>query len=284
SSYAYKLTISIDHTKIPNTDQSNFPVLVSGTYPYLATTANGGNVTNINGYAISFAADAAGASPLPFERESYNATTGAVIFWVNVPTVSHSTDTVVYMLFGNSSITTDQSNKTGVWDSNYMGVWHLGEASGQQNDSTSNGNNSTVVSVTAEGIAAGQIGGADQFNASHPDHVDLPNIQPTSAFTLEAWIYPTAYVDWARIIAKEYSSNVPPWTDYALSLDAATSHKVDLGFDQAGTGVGMASAGTIALNQWTHVVGTYDGSNMKLFLNGAQDSIATASGPVGTVS
>jgi len=42
----YRRAITIDHTKVPNTDQANFPVLISGTYSYLATTANGGGVTN----------------------------------------------------------------------------------------------------------------------------------------------------------------------------------------------------------------------------------------------
>src|SRR5271169_5722824 len=83
--------ITIDHTKVPNTNQSNFPVLFSGTYSYLATTANGGGVTNSNGYDILFASDANGVSPLSFEQESYNPSTGAVVYWVKLSTVSHTT-------------------------------------------------------------------------------------------------------------------------------------------------------------------------------------------------
>jgi YD repeat-containing protein len=40
--YAYQRSITIDHTIVPNTNQSNFPVLIRGTYSYLATVANGG--------------------------------------------------------------------------------------------------------------------------------------------------------------------------------------------------------------------------------------------------
>ena len=50
-------TITINDTKVPNTDQMNFPVLISlppNTYPDLKTTANGGSVTNANGYDILF--------------------------------------------------------------------------------------------------------------------------------------------------------------------------------------------------------------------------------------
>ena len=122
----YRRAITIDHTKVPNTDQANFPVLISGTYSYLATTANGGNVTNANGYDILFTSDADGVNPIPFEQESYSPSTGAINYWVKVPTLSHTTDTVIYMFYGNSSISTDQSNKTAVWDSNYLGIWHSG--------------------------------------------------------------------------------------------------------------------------------------------------------------
>src|ERR1700736_7070434 len=108
--YVRRRTITIDHTKVPNTDQTNFPVLISGTYPYLATTANGGNVRSANGYDIIFTSDAAGTSNLTFERESYNPTTGTATFWVKIPTVSHTTDTAIYMFYSNSSVTTDQSN------------------------------------------------------------------------------------------------------------------------------------------------------------------------------
>src|SRR5205807_9844274 len=73
--YSYRRAITIDHTKIPNTDQISFPLLVSGTYSYLATVANGGGVQSANGYDIIFTSDAAGLVKLDHEIESYNPTT-----------------------------------------------------------------------------------------------------------------------------------------------------------------------------------------------------------------
>jgi RHS repeat-associated protein len=282
--YSYNHAITISHTMVPNTDQTNFPVLVSGTYPYLATTAHGGGVTNSSGYDIIFTSDSAGLDVLPFERESYSPTTGAVVYWVEIPTLSHTTDTTFYMFYGNSSITTDQSNKNGVWDGNYQGVWHLQETSGRQHDSTSNGNNSTGVSVTTEGSATGKIGGADQFTGSHPDHVDLPNISLTSAFTLQFWIYPTSYTDYDRMFSKAFSTNTAPWYDYGVTLDTAASQKLDLGIDHAGTLQQLTSAGVLPLNQWTYVDGTYDGSNLRIYINGVLDSTQAASGSIDAVS
>ena len=73
--YSYRRTITIDHTKVPSTDQSNFPVLFSGTYSYLATTSNGGNVTSANGYDIIFTSDQRRRSS-GLSREAYGDSSG----------------------------------------------------------------------------------------------------------------------------------------------------------------------------------------------------------------
>src|SRR5437899_8997803 len=137
--------ITIDHTKCGSSNSSNFPVLFSGTYSWLKTTANGGNIQNASGFDIGFFSDAALTTALNFEFEagSYNASTGAVNFWINVPTASSSADTVIYIAYGNPSITTDKSS-TSTWDSNFKGAYHLPDGPTlTANDSTSNALNLT---------------------------------------------------------------------------------------------------------------------------------------------
>jgi Concanavalin A-like lectin/glucanases superfamily/Domain of unknown function (DUF2341) len=124
--YSFTRAITIDHTKIPNTDQANFPFLFSVTDPRLATAANGGHVANPNGYDLIFTSDPAGQIPLNYEMEQYNPATGQVIAWVQIPDLSHASDTVIYLFYGNPNISASQQNPTAVWDSNYGGVWHLG--------------------------------------------------------------------------------------------------------------------------------------------------------------
>jgi hypothetical protein len=48
-----------------------------------------------------------------------------VVYHVKIPTVSHTSDTVFYVCYGNASITTDQSTPTSVWDSDFLSVFHL---------------------------------------------------------------------------------------------------------------------------------------------------------------
>src|SRR5258708_2997504 len=125
--YRYGRVVTIDHTKVPNTDQANFPFLFNTTDAMLKTASNGGHVNSIYGYDIIFTSDAAGTQKLDHEIESYNPASGQFIAWVRIPALSHTTDTAMYLFYGNSSIATSQENKTAVWNSNYKSVWHFSE-------------------------------------------------------------------------------------------------------------------------------------------------------------
>jgi hypothetical protein len=204
--YLYTKLITIDHTKVTGgANLTNFPVLISMTDPDLKTAANGGFVQNSNGYDISFM-DSTGTTKLDHEIERYVPTTGEIDMWVRIPTLSATADTVISMFFDNSSITSSQENKTGVWDSNYRGVWHLKETSGNQNDSTSNGNNISTVNVTKEGTATGQIDGADQFNGTS-DYASVPlDLSGTKVITVSFWLNWTAFANNDQL-AMEFTPN-----------------------------------------------------------------------------
>ncbi|HEY5139847.1 MAG TPA: hypothetical protein VIJ25_11105, partial [Methylococcales bacterium] len=78
TSYLYRKEITINSAKVPNTDQSNFPVLISLTDTALRAVANGGKVTNASGYDIIFA-NQAGNAKLDHEIESYDAVNGTIV-------------------------------------------------------------------------------------------------------------------------------------------------------------------------------------------------------------
>jgi RHS repeat-associated protein len=264
--YAHRRTITLDHTKVPNTDQTNFPFLFSGTYSYLATTSNGGNVTNSNGYDIIFTSDATGLTTLPFEQESYNASTGAVIYWVQVPTLSHTTDTVIYMFYGNSGVTTDQSNKTAVWDSNYQGVWHFGSSSTLSvADSTSNGY--TLTNNNSTPAASGQINGAASFNGSNTylSNSSL-SIGAGSPITVSYWNHVTSAQNSAAFsIGGSDNPNRlmahSPWSDGNLYWD----------YGNTSSGGAVGTSYSSALGAWTYVVLEYNptGTVHSIYLNGS---------------
>src|ERR1035441_6856080 len=154
--WAYRKAISIDHTKIPNTDQSSFPVLVS-----LTSDAGLSAHALSSGHDILFTASD-GTTKIPYERESYSS--GTLLAWVNVTTLSHTADTVIYMYYGNASAT-DQQAATSVWDANYKAVWHLKEATGS-NPTNSTSTAWTETQVGSPTQTASQIGGGLNFNGT----------------------------------------------------------------------------------------------------------------------
>jgi hypothetical protein len=197
SQFAHRRTLTINHTKVGTASSTNFPMLFSGTYSYLATTANGGQVTNANGYDIVFATDSLCATPVTgWEIESYTASTGAVDIWVNVATLSSTTDTVIYMCYGNSSITTLQSTGANTWDSNYSGVWHMDDdlASTAVKDSTSLNNGINAANTNTKS-STGEIASALSYNGSG-DGTDLGTavnyVTAGTPFTVELWANATS--------------------------------------------------------------------------------------------
>ena len=141
----YRL-FSLDHTKVGTADSTNFTVLLSGTFAEFATTANGGKVHNTvtcGIYSITcpadliFTSDAFCKTPLAgWEFEQYTATSGQMLVWVIVPTLSHTVNTSIYACAGNSAVTTFQGGSLGAaFDTNTKCVHHLFA----QDDSSSGG-------------------------------------------------------------------------------------------------------------------------------------------------
>jgi Concanavalin A-like lectin/glucanases superfamily/IPT/TIG domain/Putative Ig domain len=274
--YIYRRTVTIDHSKVPNTDQSNFPVLISGTYPYLATTANGGNVQNANGYDIIFTSDPAGTAKLNHEVETYDGMTGRIVSWVRMPLLSHSSDTVIYLWYGNSAVQSSQENRTGVWDTNYVGVWHLPDGTVlSARDSSATGNNGVITAATP---VAGQIDGAASFNGTNAyiEAADSASLRVGApAFTFAGWVNPatvgTCGTYGCIVLNKEGSY------EFALNSDGNIYWAINSttpGWTWINSGI------NVPLNAWSHVALTYDGSRVLAYKNGVLVSTTTATGSV----
>jgi RHS repeat-associated protein len=265
--YSYVRSIAIDHTKVPNTDQTNFPFLLNTTDPLLATTANGGHVANPNGYDIIFTSDPAGQNVLNYEMEEYDPVHGQVIAWVDLPTLSHGSDTILYVFYGNSNITTPQQNPTAVWDSNYGGVWHLSGSGNLQSfpDSTANANNGTAVGSLSE--TSGQIGNSVGISGGYIDVGNKPSVLPTHTGTFSIWANFYAFKSCnclSALMGNGYTWNSANGT--LFSIWSAGS----LTFVVGGSGGNSSvSDNNLSAGQWYYFTGTWDGSTVSLYSNGA---------------
>jgi hypothetical protein len=269
TSWTNRKAITIDHTKVSGSSNlTNFPVLVSVTDANLKSVTNGGNVGKPDGTDILFTASD-GATQLAHEIESYNASTGQLIAWVSVPTVSPTVDTVIYVYYGNASAT-DQQNRTGVWDSNYEAVWHLPNGTTLSgNDSTSHGNN--ALSLNGSSAGAGQMDGAASLNGTS-NFIQVPNSSSLNGWsqqTVSLWMKAqTDMTTFARLIEKGANDE---WTlsfvNQALTLE------------NLGTGsVALTTSLAVADNTWHKIDATMDNNTkaIALYVDGALNVSGTS--------
>lgn len=132
------------------------------------------------------------------------------------------------------------------------------------------------------------------FNSSgnNSNSVSLGNpadLNLTKAITLEGWCQLTAPGgDDSWIIRKACDdSSENPWNVYKLSVQYGTHFMFSLSVNGVYQGLLSSETETIlaaSLNEWYYVVGTYDGENLKLYVNGELLGSVTAAGSIDTSS
>lgn len=296
SGYTYRRTITIDHTKVA-ADQTNFPVVIAGSYAWMANApfeGGLGHMTNPSGYDVVFALDAAGSNLLNHEIDSYNYQTGEVAFWVKIPSVSASEDTVFYMFYGNSGISTDQSNKTAVWDANFAAVYHANGVGSTVPDSTVNSGSNTLIGFNA-GIT-GQVASAEQYLLETMQSATGPSALPIGSGerTMEVWLNLT---NLNSIGGEDYGSgSANPafgWggdggttgNRFVFVFDGNNHMQVNVGGDSYAISYPFGTYG----NSWHHLVAVFPGgattaSQIQVYLDGALASGSGGSAVLNTVA
>lgn len=171
TNYGYKKKITIDHTKVSG-DETDFPVLISVTDNDLRDEANGGHVKNANGYDIIFT-NSAENMQLKHEIERYVNTSGLLVYWVKISSLSSTADTDIYIYYSKVGVGADPSS-TDTWDSNFLGVYHLDDTGASCDDSTSNVNDGTYQGNMPNRVA-GKTGYGQDFVSANGDYITLPS-------------------------------------------------------------------------------------------------------------
>ncbi|MFG2037519.1 LamG-like jellyroll fold domain-containing protein [Dactylosporangium sp. NPDC048998] len=140
-------------------------------------------------------------------------------------------------------------------------------------DSSGNNNTGTITGAT---WVTGKYGGALSFNGTS-DIVRIPasaTLTPSTGLTLAAWIQPTGTQNgWRTVMQKENDA-------WFLNASNSTGPLYPAGGITTTTGSTAYCSGTSAspLNTWTHIALTYDGTNLRLYVNGVQVSTKAISG------
>jgi len=239
--WQYRKAIVINYTKVA-ADQTNFSVLIDLTDGDLAAKAQP------DGDDIIFADQ--NQVKLSHQIEQYDNVAGRLIAWVKVPYLSSTHYTILYMYYGNPECGNQQSPAE-VWDTNYMLVLHLNEETGILYDSTINENNGAPYGSLIQGVA-GAIGNCVEFNGGY---VELPRVCTSEMqFTFSAWIYPRPG---ARYFISQWWSYQGAFLHVSGEGDAIEFYINN----------NIVVFKPITFNNWYYVVGTFDGSTAKLYIN-----------------
>ncbi|MHA2005152.1 MAG: LamG-like jellyroll fold domain-containing protein, partial [Candidatus Thorarchaeota archaeon] len=208
--------------------------------------------------------------------QTFNSTHAHLIAWVKVPFLSSSSDTVISMYYDNPVAPIVYSSGA-VWDSDYVGVWHLGEVGTgladeyidsslyQNHGQGGSGIGSYVPSRVTSPIGHGQNFSDHFIDCGNATSLDITGNQ----ITLQLWMqYPSAtHPSMGPFNHKGW------YNGYRLIMSSNSQNmRVNLGPKPTGGTYDLSTSQAIAPNQWHHVVATYDGSRVKLYVDGIQDS------------
>jgi len=186
SDWKHRKAITIDSAKVDG-DLTDWPLLV-----HLDSDSDLAEKTQSDGDDILFT-DGDGATKLSHEIESYDGSTGTLWAHVKVPSLSASSDTSVYLYYGNDSAS-NQESVSDVWSNGYEAVYHLDESAAGTGtadvykDSTANNNHGDdLISASDQ---TGQIGRGENPDGSD-DEILVPHdstLNVTGNHAVSFWV------------------------------------------------------------------------------------------------
>lgn len=235
--------------------------------------------------------DSAGVTEIPFEVVSLDRENKTSEIWVKVPTLDFDDPTELYLWAGNAAASCYLDNATygaqNVWNSStYKGVWHLNELGGSRFDSSANANtlvdNNTVLSAT------GKIGNGADFERSNSEYLTVANnasLNPASV-SLNVWVklessLPTsggATLELYTILSKEAANKGYGLNITSTNFGTSGVHDEPQFFIGNGTTNYVVNSGmSLTPGTWYNIVGTFDGSNLKIYVDGVLKATTAAS-------
>ena len=136
-------------------------------------------------------------------------------------------------------------------------------------------NGADFVSATNSNIAMSFDGTDDYVDCGN--NSSLSSIGGTTNITVSAWVYHTAYGGGGQPYSV-ITVKGNPWTWLMENPSNTFTFRITAG----GADVNIVDTSTHLLNTWYNVVGTYDGSNMRIYVNGVLKNTQAQTGTLAT--
>jgi hypothetical protein len=158
-----------------------------------------------------------------------------------------------------------------VHNTGVVAAYGFDEPSGVTAADAVDGHDGTVTGAAHD--PAGRFGQALSFDGID-DWVSVPHdpaLNLAAGMTIEAWVKPSALTSWRSVVTKEQATALP----YVLYANSPA----DVPAASVFTTSALTAAGppALGLSSWTHLAMTWDGSVVRLYVDGAE--IATQAAP-----
>lgn len=176
----------------------------------------------------------------------------------------------VYAALGGSARTAGTSDID--LQKGLVGWWKL---DGNFKDASPYANNGTAGGTpTATTDRKGSAAGAYSFNGSS-QYVDMgTGLQATPYLTVSAWVN-TSSASLSQTAVSRYTTNSTPNGDWFLGV-GSTANSFTFSLKNSSSTVSAQSSASYPPNAWHNIVGVYDGSTIRLFVDGTLAKSTTA--------
>ena len=256
-----------------STALTNFPYAlqlseqISGfRYADFASPSNGGDLRVTDGST---------GQALPYEIETWDPS-GTSVVWVCLPVLASPTN-ALRVHWGNSGAVLPSYTTNGVaWPNSFGGVWHMREAGAR--DSTANHNNGTAHgNVTVPGL----LGQGQYFNGYGSNYIQVLDAASigssvTGSLTVSTWLKS----DVTLTKTNETWRMLEKGDDYFFGQGFGSAGGMVFILKQNDGATGLGNSADIASNEWHYACGTFDGSMMRLYIDGVQAGTHTLAGVI----
>jgi len=216
-----------------------------------------------NGEDIRFSSST--GEPLAYQVEEWDAAEGTASIWVRLPMIRGNARQEIRMHWGKADAASESSGAAVFNESNgFLSVWHMSSPVKDEAGSLESKDAGTTPTAGVVGPARHLAGGQGVFGgdkiANYPSGA--------KSHSSEVWFRP-----------EKPNSSVLAWGNEQAQGKVVMQFRSppQVNLDCYFSGANVAGGSKLPLNQWVHVVHTYQKGDSRVYVNGALDGVATTS-------